>query len=152
MRAADTLSAALFLALGAGVIFAGWDLRVGRPSDPGSGFMIFWVGVVMSGLSFVALTTALRSPVGAGLRALWTGARVRHVPFITVLLAAYAYLLPLLGFPLVTAVLLLILFRSVEPQRWLVAIAGSLLATAASYLLFARVLGTQLPLGTLWAG
>ena len=40
MRAADLLSALVWLALGAGVTWAGWDLDLGTLRDPGSGFLL----------------------------------------------------------------------------------------------------------------
>lgn len=152
MRAADVSSALFWLAIAVGITVAGWDLRLGRLNDPGSGFMIFWVGVVMVALSVAALVIALRQPIGAGLRGLWVGLRWRHVPYVVVLLALYAWFLPLLGFPLVTVLLLLVLFKTIEPQRLSVAVVGALLATGVTWLVFGRWLGTQLPVGTLWAG
>jgi putative tricarboxylic transport membrane protein len=152
MRAADTISSLFWLAVGAFVTWSGWDLRLGTLVDPGPGFMIFWVGLIMTLLSALAFGFALREPAGAGLAALWKDARWYYIPYIAVLLAIYAYALPWLGFPLVTIALLLILFRTVEPQGWVASIAAALIITAASWLVFARWLGTQLPLGALWVG
>ena len=152
MRSADIIAALFWLAIALGVTVAGWDLRLGRLNDPGSGFMIFWVGVAMTALCLAALAIAVRQPVGNGLRGLWAGLRWQHVPYVAVLLAIYAWLLPTLGFPLVTILLLLILFKTVEPQGWIAAIAGAAISTAITYVVFARWLGTQLPTGTLWSG
>ncbi len=152
MRLADTLSSLFWLAIGAFVTWSGWDLRLGTLIDPGPGFLIFWVGVIMTLLSAVALALALREPAGEGLAAIWRGTRWHYVPYVAVLLAAYAYLLPWLGFPLVTVLMLLILFRTIEPQGWVASIAGALITTGVSWLVFARWLGTQLPLGSLWVG
>ena len=151
-RAADTLAALFWLLIAVGITASGWELRLGRLNDPGSGFMIFWIGVAMTALSLGALALALRQPAQAGLRGLWAGLRWRHVPYVAVLLATYAWLLPLVGFPILTIVLLLILFKTIEPQRWSVAIIGALAATGVTWLVFGRWLGTQLPTGTLWAG
>lgn len=152
MRTADALSALFWLAIAVGITASGWELGLGQLNDPGSGFMIFWVGVAMTALGLGALGIAWRQPIGAGLAGLWAGARWRPVPYVVALLAIYAWLLPWLGFPILTVLLLAVLFKSIEPQRWSVAILGALAATGASWLLFARWLGTQLPLGTLWTG
>jgi putative tricarboxylic transport membrane protein len=152
MRAADTLAALFWLAIALGAVASGWDLRLGRLSDPGSGFMIFWVGIVMTLLCVAALAAAMRQSAGAGIASLWSGLRWYYVPYVVVLLALYAYLLPTLGFPLITVLLLLVLFKTIEPQGWAAAVIGALAFTGVSYLIFARWLGTQLPAGTLWAG
>lgn len=150
MRTADLLSALFWLLVGAFITWSGWDLRLGTLVDPGPGFMIFWVGLAMTALSVVALGFALREPVGAGLAALWKDSRWHYIPYVAVLLALYAYFLPWLGFPIVTVLLLLVLFRTVEPQGWLASIAGALITTGITWLVFARWLGTQLPLGSVW--
>ncbi len=152
MRAADLIAALFWLAIAAGITAAGYDLRLGTLSDPGSGFLVFWVGVIMVTLAVVAVVQGLRQPAGAGIASLWTGLRWRHVPYVTALLAIYAASLTWLGFPLATVLLLLVLFKTVDPQGWLTAIVGALATTAIAYLVFARWLGTQLPLGTIWGG
>jgi putative tricarboxylic transport membrane protein len=152
MRAADTVAALFWLAIALGAVASGWDLRLGRLNDPGSGFMVFWVGVAMTALCIAALVNAVRQPVGAGIASLWSGLRWAYVPYVALLLALYAWLLPTLGFLLVTVLLLIILFRTIEPQGWIATLVGAVIFTGLSYLVFARWLGTQLPAGSLWAG
>jgi putative tricarboxylic transport membrane protein len=62
-------------------------------------------------------------------------------------LFGYALFLDFLGFLVSTFLLLVMLFRLVEPQRWVVAIGGSALASIASYIVFEVWLKTQLPKG-----
>ena len=152
MRASDILAALFWLAVALGVTAAGWRLRLGTLTDPGSGFMIFWIGVVMTALCLVALVHALRNPDRTALASLWAGSRWRLIPYVVVLLALYAWLMPTLGFPVVSALLLVILFKTIEPMGWTSAIVGAVASTAIAYLVFAHWLGTQLPLGTLWVG
>src|SRR4051812_43352525 len=97
MRTADILAALFWLAVGLGIVAAGWDLRLGTLSDPGSGFLLFWVGIIMAALSAAVLAGAVRRPGTEGLTALWAGLRWRHVPYVAGLLALYAWLLPTLG-------------------------------------------------------
>jgi putative tricarboxylic transport membrane protein len=150
MRTGEIIAAVFWLAIALGIAHAGRDLGLGRPSEPGSGFMIFWIGVAMAALSAATLLAALRRPAGEGLGSLWSGLRWQTVPSVVVLLVLYAYLLPMLGFPTVTVLLLVILFRTVEPRGWLAAVAGAVVTAAVVYLVFGRWLGTQLPMGTLW--
>ena len=151
MRTADLVSASLWRAIALGITASGWDLELGATSEPGSGFMIFWVGVLMTVLSLVVLLSALQQPSGGGLAALWAGLSWWKVPYVVLLLVLYAWLLPTLGFPLVTVLLLLVLFRTIEPQSWTVAVIGALVSAAVAYLVFDRWLGTQLPVGELWS-
>ena len=152
MRVANTLAALFWLAVALGVTASGWKLRLGTLLDPGSGFMIFWIGVVMTALSLVALAFAWRESDRSKLGSLWAGLRWWYVPYAAALLMLYAWLLPTLGFPFLTVLLLLVLFKTIEPQGWIAAVAGAGVSTAITYLVFARWLGTQLPLGTLWTG
>jgi putative tricarboxylic transport membrane protein len=147
VRAADAVSALVWLALGAGVAWAGWDLDLGTLRDPGSGFMLVWVGVVMMGLALAVLGGAVRAGAGPGLAALWTGTRWPKVAGVLVALVAYAYALPWLGFLATTALLLVVLFKAVEPQRWSVAIGGAVASAVVAWVVFRLWLGTQLPAG-----
>jgi putative tricarboxylic transport membrane protein len=152
VRHGDIASGALLAALGFFFVAAGRDLGLGRLSDPGSGFLIFWVGLILIALSSGVVVVAWRSGIdgeGGTLRSVWAGANWRKVGYVVLVLAVYAWALPTLGFLLATVVLLLVLFRTVEPQSWTTSVVGSAVATLAAWLLFVKALGTQLPTG-LW--
>jgi hypothetical protein len=151
MRTGELIAAAFWLAAALGITWAGADLGRGTLSDPGPGGMIFWVGVVMTALSLATLAAALRrapakGPTG-GLASLWQGTRWWLVPYVVALLALYAWLLPTLGFLATTALLLFVLFMTIDRQSWIAPPVGAVLATAAAYIVFHRWLGTQLPAG-----
>lgn len=152
MRANDILSGAVLAALGLFFVYSGHDLGLGRISDPGSGFVIFWVGWILTGLSLAVAFVAFGTASDGGLAAVWAGANWRKVGFVVMVLALHAWLMPLLGFIVATLVLLAVLFRSVEPQPWRVVLVGSALSTGAAWLLFAKALGTQLPTGLFGIG
>lgn len=147
MRTGEILAAAFWLAIALGVAWAGADLGLGVLSNPGSGSMIFWVGVVMTGLSLATLIVAVRQPAGDGLGSLWHGTRWWLVPYVAVLLALYAWLMPMLGFLTCTVLFLFILFMTIDRQGWIAPPLGAVLITAAAYIVFHRGLGTQLPAG-----
>src|SRR5262245_26729440 len=151
MRTGETLAAAFWLAVALGITWCGWDLGLGTLSDPGPGGMILWIGVVMTALSVAALVVALgRAPANGptgGLASLWEGTRWWLVPYVVALLALYAWLLPTLGFLATTALLLLVLFATIDRQSWIAPPVGALVATVAVYIVFHRWLGTQLPAG-----
>jgi len=138
------------MAMGIGVCYGGVDLELGTLHDPGSGFMFFWVGVIMIGLSLSILIRAMKKTAVAGeLKAFWTEIRWKKIISVLVVLFLYAYAFTSLGFILTTILLLIFLFKSVEPQRWSWAILGAIISTLAAYGVFRLWLGSQLPRGLL---
>lgn len=150
MKSRDTISSLFWMAMGVGICYGGVDLELGSLRDPGSGFMFFWVGVVMIGLSLSILIRATKKMAVAGeLKVLWTEIRWKKIVSVLAVLFLYAYAFSFLGFILSTILLLIFLFKSVEPQRWLWAILGAIISTLAAYGIFRLWLGSQLPKGLL---
>ncbi len=136
------------MVIGVGVCYGGYDLEVGTLHDPGSGFIFFWVGLIMVGLSLSILIRAIREKAKAGeMKSLWAGVQWKKTIYVLISLFLYAYAFIPLGFLLSTALLLIFLFKAVEPQRWSVAIAGAVLSAFAAYAVFHLWLGSQLPKG-----
>ena len=136
--------------MGIGVCYGGVDLELGTLHDPGSGFMFFWVGMIMIGLSLSILIRAMKKTAVAGeLKVLWAEIRWKKIVSVLVVLFLYAYAFTFLGFILTTILLLIFLFKSVEPQRWSWAILGAIISTLAAYGVFRLWLGSQLPRGFL---
>lgn len=150
---ADTLTSALLLAFATYVIHQGIDLDIGGASNPGSGYILFWTGLFMAALSAAVLIGSLR-PSGdkTGFTEVFRDIRWSKVLYVTALLVVYTAILPHLGFVLTTLALLLVLFKTVEPQSWTAAIAGSVLTTLSAWLVFVHWLGTQLPSGVFEIG
>jgi putative tricarboxylic transport membrane protein len=119
-------------------------------NDPGPGFLLFWIGAIMAVLAALLVTGALRGvgEVGA-LRALWAGTRWRRVLVVVAALVVYAALFEPLGFVLSTVLLMVFLFRAVEPAPWWLAVAGGVATAVTAYVVFGRWLGAQLPKGLL---
>jgi putative tricarboxylic transport membrane protein len=146
----DILSSLFWLAVGSGVCYGGYDLELGTLRDPGSGFMFFWVGVIMVGLSLAVLVKAVRmKPEQKGVGLLRREVRRAKILSVLAVLVLYAYVFPHLGFILSTVLLLLFLFKAVEPQKWSWAVLGAVISTLTAYGVFQLWLGTQLPRGFL---
>jgi len=138
------------MAVGLGVCYGGYDLELGTLRDPGSGFMFFWVGVIMIGLSLAVLVKGVRmKPDQKGTGLLRGEARWAKILSVLAALVLYAYVFPHLGFILSTVLLLLFLFKAVEPQKWSWAVLGAVISTLTAYGVFQLWLGTQLPRGFL---
>lgn len=146
MNRADLGSGLFWAALAVYLCYAGWSLELGSVHDPGSGFMIFWVGVIMLLLALIVVVGAVRRRPGEGPQLAW-GARWTKVVMVVVLLVAYAWALSWLGFIGTTFLLLIVLFKFVEPQRWSVAVGGAVASALIAYAVFHLWLGAQLPAG-----
>src|SRR4030066_68781 len=144
----DIISSLFWMAMGIGICYGGYSLDLGTLQDPGSGFMFFWVGIIMIGLSLGILIRAMKeTAVARELKILWAGIRWKKVVSILVALLFYAYVFVPLGFILSTFLLLIFLFKAVEPQRWSWAILGAVVTTLTAYGVFPLWLGSQLPAG-----
>ncbi|NNM74594.1 tripartite tricarboxylate transporter TctB family protein [Enterovirga aerilata] len=145
---AQAVAAAFWLSLAAFLIVAGRDLGIGSASEPGSGFLVFWGGVL---IALFAAGMAVESVRGApeSLASLWKGARADRVLIVSAALAAYAVSLTTLGFLLATPPLMLVLLRVVDPVPWRQAVPIALGATLVVWWVLARLLAIQLPAGPL---
>ncbi|MGB9698977.1 MAG: tripartite tricarboxylate transporter TctB family protein [Thermodesulfobacteriota bacterium] len=149
----DALSGLFWMAIGLGVCWGGVDLELGTLHDPGSGFIFFWVGIIMIGLAAAILIRGIRekSPA-AELRTIFAHVQWKKVLFVLGALIAYALTFYHLGFVLTTIFFLIFLFKAIEPQRWSIAIGGAILSALTAYAVFHWWLGTQLPQGILPLG
>jgi putative tricarboxylic transport membrane protein len=147
LRSPDFLSALFWLAIGVYIAMEGWDLELGTLSEPGSGFILFWIGAAMIALSVALAVTTLIGGGGATVGQLWQNPRWRKVGLLLFYLVVYTIVLEPLGFIISTVILLILLFKTVEPQSWTTAIVGALVTTALTYIVFGIGLGTQFPDG-----
>ncbi len=147
MHKADRVTAALLLALA--VAFSAAALRLypySSEGGPGSGFLPFWLGLVMAGLALMLLLRRARVsetgfPRGEG------RTRLLRVLGLTV---AFVALLKPLGMVLATALYLAAVVRLLGRHRGWVAIAVGVVAAAFNYLVFAHWLRVPFPQGVLW--
>ena len=147
---ADTVTALLALALAIYIAFEGKAMGLGHPSDPGSGYIQFWTGLIMCGLALTQLVHSLLPNANkASLGSVFVDIRWGKVLYVTALLVAYTAVLDYLGFIIATFILLVVLFKTVEPQSWMVALIGSTLTTLVAWGVFVAWLGTQMPAGAL---
>lgn len=154
MRSRDIISSLFWLAIGIGVCHGAYQLELGTLRDPGSGFMFFWAGIIMIGLSLSILIRAIREKAVPGelKKVLWTEIRWKKIVIVLAALFLYAFVFATLGFILSTILLLTFLFKALEPQSWPKAILGAIISTLSAYGLFHLWLGSQLPRGLLGIG
>jgi putative tricarboxylic transport membrane protein len=147
----DIISSLFWAGLGCWICYGGYKLELGTLHDPGSGFIFFWVGIIMIGLSAGIFIKALKGEGQADelKRAFWTEIRLLKIISVLAALSLYAYFFTFLGFILGTVLLLIFLFKVVEPQTWSRAVLGAVISTLTAYVVFNLWLGSQLPKGFL---
>lgn len=149
MKKYDQISGMVWLLFAIYICIESLRLPLGSWRDPGPGFLPLGAGICLGILSAIAFSQA-RSRVEERARGGWySEERWKSLLLILAVLFTYALFLDFLGFLVSTFILLLMLFRFVEPQKWVVAVGGSALASIASYVVFELWLKTQLPKGIL---
>lgn len=141
--------AAGFLALaGLAGLWEALKLPLGTVAQPGPGFFPVCLAAAFSVVALALVVQALRGGAVASLsvRRRELGHR-RKVGAALGSLSLYAFLLEPLGFLLATVLLLIFFFSAIEPQRWPVAVGGSVAASLLTYGFFKLWLGVQLPAG-----
>ena len=145
IRRRDPWAAGVLLCFGLAAIVEARRLAVGGPGQPGPGFFPFWLAVAFTIVTVALLVLSFRaqpSIASAGEPPRW---RALVLTFLSLL--GYALALEPLGFLLATFLLMLVLFRSVEPLAWPAAVGGSLATSLLAYALFKVWLQVQLPAG-----
>ena len=150
MKRGDLYSSIFWFLLGAFITQSGYVLNIGRASNPGSGFIIFWMGLAMMGLSAcICLITMLGGRVAEQANINWAEVRWKKIAGVLVALVVYGYILVPVGFLPSTCILLIYLFKGIERQKWSVAIFGAASTALIAYVIFDLWLGSQLPKGLL---
>jgi putative tricarboxylic transport membrane protein len=144
-------SGAAGLALAVFVIWQGVRLGIGSINDPGSGYVLFYTGILMV-LFSLAIMIAGVTEGGATLGSLWAGARWTKPLVVIVCLAAFAVLLEPLGFLLAAIPLMLLLLRVIDPVRWTLAVPLAVLAPLVVWWVLKHALAIQLPSGMFGIG
>jgi putative tricarboxylic transport membrane protein len=142
-----------WLAFGLFVAWQGWILGIGVLREPGSGFAVFWCGVIAAGLAAIIVIGALIEG-GPALSSLWAETRWQKVLLVMSLLLVFGFFFEQIGFIPCSLVLLLVLMRFIDPVPWWQAIAVSSGAALGIWFVLAKFLRIQLPAGVLapWLG
>ncbi len=147
----DKSSSLVWLGIAIFICAGSLNLSLGTFRHPGPGFLSFSAGLVMVILAVVVYFQARRtSSAGQGEEGqpIWTKKQRGWKMVWTILaLLVYAVLMNYLGFLLSTFLFLAFLLKVIEPQRWPVALGGSLVASLAFYFIFELGLKSQLPKG-----
>jgi len=139
------------LALGIFVVWSGYKLKIGGIHDPGSGFVVFYAGILMCLFALSIIAGAVMEG-GPTIGSLWRGTRWTKPVIVIGCLTAFALLLQPLGFLLSAIPLLLLLLRVIDPVRWSLAIPLAVLAPLGVWWVLKHGLLIQLPSGMFGIG
>jgi putative tricarboxylic transport membrane protein len=143
---ADFWSSLFLLLLSGAVINEAFNLELGTPRNPGSGFMIFGAAAALGLFALRQFIVALLSPASSKESA---ADPIHWGRIVCVVLAVLAYILLLepVGFLLCTFLLLTFLFQILEPGHWVRRTIGAALTSFLSYTIFAKAMSLSLPKG-----
>ena len=145
----DRWSSLVWLGIAIFICAGSLKLSLGTFHNPGPGFLSFYAGLIVGVLALVVHLQSRRIPSSDEKSPpLWMDkSRGRKMVLTVLALLGYAVIMNYLGFLMSTLVFLVFLLRVIEPQRWPVALLGSLAASTAFFCLFEFGLQSQLPKG-----
>ena len=124
-----------------------WRLGLGSIRMPGSGFLPFWVSVVVGILTVVQLLREIKNKPVESAQALFRGKRVQNTVYALSFLFAYPLLFDKIGFFMCTFLFTGACLKVIGQRRWLLSVGLSLVVAVASYTLFVTWLQIQFPRG-----
>jgi len=134
------------LALGVFVIRSGLKLKLGTINDPGSGYVLFYTGILMCVFA-VSIIIGAVTEGGPSFGSRWVDARWSKPLLVIACLTAFSFALDPLGFLLSSIPLMLLLLRVIDPVRWSLAIPIAVLVPLGMWWVLKRLLLIQLPSG-----
>ena len=146
----DQMSSLFWFLLGWVLTLLSYRLGLGTLTNPGPGFLPFWCGLFLSGLSLVVFLRGKldqRRGESKALRELWAGMRWAKGVYVVLALLIYTFAFTHIGFVLSTTLLLIVLFKAIEPEKWIIAVGGAILASLVCFVVFSLWLDVQLPRG-----
>ncbi len=131
------------------VCLAGWKLGFGSFQQPQAGFMPFLAGLLLGVLALMDLASGWvsRWKEEKEDRNVWSEIGWGKIILTMAVLFVYVFLSSILGFLIGATLLLIILFRMMEPRPWWIILLASLTTVGLFYLVFQIGLEGQLPRG-----
>ena len=128
------------------MIWSSFKLKIGTIHDPGSGYVLFYTGILMC-LFAATIIIAAVTEGGPTFGSRWQGARWTKPAVLIAFLVVYCFALEPLGFLVSSIPLMLLLLRAIDPVRWPLAIPLAVLAPLGVWWVLKRLLLIQLPAG-----
>ena len=152
MTKGDRISGMFWLFFSGMIAVESYRLGVGNLHSPQAGFLPFFASIILGILSFLLLLSTKGKKPKFNEEAediAFNRPLIRKVVYVVISLFLYAIFLDVLGFVLVSMILMAFMLRFVEPQKWHVVTLGAILIPTIAYLAFDFFLKVQLPKGFL---
>ena len=147
MWSTDRMIGACLLTFSALYTAAGWRLATWAKDAPGPGFVPRLLALVLALLAILIWVDA-EPPAEIPEE---TEPYTKREPLIILLLTlAYVYVMPLLGFPLSSFLLVYALRRLIEPSTWWGDLVGAIAVAAIVHGVFVEMLSLQFPVFPVW--
>ena len=134
------------LALALFVTRQGLKLKLGTIHEPGSGLVLFYIGILMCLFAASILVAALTEG-GPTFGSRWENTRWTKPLLVIVCLTLFSFSLDTFGFLLSSIPLMVLLLRLIDPVRWSLTIPIAVLAPLGMWWVLKRLLLIQLPSG-----
>jgi putative tricarboxylic transport membrane protein len=148
MRRADQVSGLLLLTLGAAFTAGARQFPYVSPNGPGSGFLPFWLGLVMIVLALGLVVRATRA-TDPGPSWLPSRRPLARIVVVTAATAAFVALMGVVGMALGTVLFLVGVLRFLEGHGWPATLGVAVGTALANWLIFSFWLGVPFPVGVL---
>ena len=133
------------------VIWAGIDMGMGSITDPGSGYVLVYAGLLMVLFSLIILYGAIKDG-GPTFVSLWRNVLWTKPMIVIGLLLAFTLAFETLGFLISTVILLLALLRVIDPVPWVRAVTIAVLVPLVCWYVLVKLLLIQFPAGVFQIG
>ena len=149
MKRLDKLSSIFWLLIGLYGCVHAYKLGLGKLREPGPGLIFFLSGGFLSILSLINIleTSFMTEEENKISRQLWSDLKWEKNIIVIAGLIACIYSFEFLGFFVSTFLLLLLLFRIIEPMAWWIAILVAILTTSLVYVVFGLWMNVPFPRG-----
>jgi heme A synthase len=153
MRTHHRVGSIFWLVIGIYIAISAYRLGLGSFRQPGPGFIFFLMALLLIILSAIDLGTTFsgksKSEKEKPEAPLWKGARWPKVLIVLIGISIYNYVFNFLGFLLSTFLLMIFLFKAVEPTKWWVSVLASIITILLSFGIFNLWLKVPFPIGVL---
>jgi len=145
VKKADLITGVVLLSLSGYVIWDSLNMPASLTFGPGSGFLPFWLGVLLAALAILLMVMAVRSSPAAGESTFPGWSKLKAVLLILLGLTVFTLLMEPGGFFLTTLFFVFFLMMTVGRERWPKASLTAVLTAAALWIVFQWILGISLP-------